>query len=315
MTIDKKFIDEFINVSSKAAYASSLLVGKKDKIAADKAAVDSMRLELNKISMNGQIVIGEGELDEAPMLFVGEKLGTMNGPYLDIAVDPLEGTNFVANNLPGSLSVIAVAEKSNLFNAPETYMNKIATGKIEKNVVDIDFPLKKNIINLAEFKNKKISSITACILDRPRHKEIINELKKMNVNLKLITDGDVSGALLVSDPKHQVDIFLGIGGGPEGVLAASALDAYDCHFQGRFIFDNDKDIKRAKEMGIKDLDKKYELHEIVSGDSIFCATGITSGDLVNGIKINNNEYISETLVTHKSSGLKKIIKKKDIIKL
>ena len=315
MTIDKKFIDEFINVSSKAAYASSLLVGKKDKIAADKAAVDSMRLELNKISMNGQIVIGEGELDEAPMLFVGEKLGTMNGPYLDIAVDPLEGTNFAANNLPGSLSVIAVAEKSNLFNAPETYMNKIATGKIEKNVVDIDFPLKKNIINLAEFKNKKISSITACILDRPRHKEIINELKKMNVNLKLITDGDVSGALLVSDPKHQVDIFLGIGGGPEGVLAASALDAYDCHFQGRFIFDNDKDIKRAKDMGIKDLDKKYELHEIVSGDSIFCATGITSGDLVNGIKINNNEYISETLVTHKSSGLKKIIKKKDIIKL
>ena len=315
MTINKKFIDEFINVSSKAAYASSLLIGKKDKIAADKAAVDSMRLELNKISMNGQIVIGEGELDEAPMLFIGEKLGTMNGPYLDIAVDPLEGTNFAANNLPGALSVIAVAEKSNLFNAPETYMNKIATGKIEKNVVDIDFPLKKNIINLAEFKNKKISSITVCILDRPRHKEIINELKKMNVNLKLITDGDISGALLVSDPKHQVDIFLGIGGGPEGVLAASALDAYDCHFQGRFIFDNDKDIKRAKDMGIKDLHKKYELHEIVSGDSIFCATGITSGDLVNGIKINNNEYISETLVTHKSSGFKKIIKKKDIIKL
>jgi fructose-1,6-bisphosphatase II / sedoheptulose-1,7-bisphosphatase len=315
MTINKKFIDEFINVSSKAAYASSLLVGKKNKIAADKAAVDSMRLELNKISMNGQIVIGEGELDEAPMLFTGEKLGTMNGPYFDIAVDPLEGTNFAANNLPGALSVIAVAEKSNLFNAPETYMNKIATGKIEKNVVDLDFPLKKNITNLAEFKNKKISSITACILDRPRHKEIINELKKMNVNLKLITDGDVSGALLVSDPKHQVDIFLGIGGGPEGVLAASALDTYDCNFQGRFIFDNDKDIKRAKEMGIKDLDKKYELHEIVSGDSIFCATGITSGDLVNGIKINNNEYISETLVTHKSSGLKKIIKKKEIIKL
>ena len=315
MTINKKFIDEFINVSSKAAYASSLLIGKKDKIAADKAAVDSMRLELNKISMNGQIVIGEGELDKAPMLFIGEKLGAMNGPYLDIAVDPLEGTNFAANNLPGALSVIAVAEKSNLFNAPETYMNKIATGKIEKNVVDLDFPLKKNIINLAEFKNKKISSITVCILNRPRHKEIINELKKMNVNLKLITDGDVSGALLVSDPKHQVDIFLGIGGGPEGVLAASALDAYDCHFQGRFIFDNDKDIERAKKMGIKDLDKKYELHEIVSGDSIFCATGITSGDLVNGIKIINNGYVSETLVTHKSSGFKKIIKKKDVIKL
>ena len=314
MTIDKKFINEFINVSTKAALASSYLVGKKDKIAADKAAVDSMRSELNKISMNGKIVIGEGELDEAPMLFIGERLGTMKGPNLDIAVDPLEGTNFAANNLPGALSVIAVAEKSNLFNAPETYMNKLATIKTEKNVVDLDFPLKKNIENLAEFKNKKISSMTACILDRPRHKDIIKELNEMKVNLKLITDGDVSGALLVTDPKHGIDIFLGVGGGPEGVLAASALDAFDCHFQGRFIFDKDKDIKRAKQMGINDLNKKYELNEIVTGDSIFCATGITTGDLVNGITVNDNEFISETLVTHKSSGLKKIIKKKDILK-
>ena len=313
MTIDKKFVEQFINVSSKAALASSYQVGKEDKIAADKAAVDSMRFELNKISMNGRIVIGEGELDEAPMLYIGEKLGSMNGPNFDIAVDPLEGTNFAAKNLPGALSVIAIAEKSNLLNAPETYMNKIATGKIEKDVVDLDFPLKKNILNLAEFKNKKITSITACILNRPRHKEIINELNKMGVNLKLITDGDVSGALLVSDPKHNVDIFLGIGGGPEGVLAASALDAFGCHFQGKFIFDNEKSIGRAKKMGIKDLNKKYDLHEIVSGDSIFCATGITTGDLVKGIKINGNEYISETLVTHKSSGLQKVIKKIDII--
>jgi len=313
VTIDKKFVEQFINVSSKAALASSYQVGKEDKIAADKAAVDSMRFELNKISMNGRIVIGEGELDEAPMLYIGEKLGSMNGPNFDIAVDPLEGTNFAAKNLPGALSVIAIAEKSNLLNAPETYMNKIATGKIEKDVVDLDFPLKKNILNLAEFKNKKITSITACILNRPRHKEIINELNKMGVNLKLITDGDVSGALLVSDPKHNVDIFLGIGGGPEGVLAASALDAFGCHFQGKFIFDNEKSIGRAKKMGIKDLNKKYDLHEIVSGDSIFCATGITTGDLVKGIKINGNEYISETLVTHKSSGLQKVIKKIDII--
>ena len=314
MSIDKKFIDQFANVTQKAALASSYFIGKKDKIAADKAAVDSMRLELNKISMKGKIVIGEGELDEAPMLYIGEKLGTMKGPKLDIAVDPLEGTNFAANNLPGALSVIAVAEKTNLFNAPETYMNKLATIKTEKNVVDLDFPLKKNIRNLAEFKNKKISSITACILDRPRHKKIINQLIEMNVNLKLITDGDVSGALLVSDPKYQVDIFLGIGGGPEGVLAATALDAFDCNFQGRFIFDNDKNKKRAREMGIKDLNKKYELNEIVSGDSIFCATGITSGDLVNGIIVKDDEFISETLVTHKSSGLKKIIKIKDFIK-
>jgi fructose-1,6-bisphosphatase II / sedoheptulose-1,7-bisphosphatase len=314
MTIDRKYIDQFINVSSKAALASSYLVGKKDKIAADQAAVDSMRSELNKIDMNGQVVIGEGSLDEAPMLFTGELLGNKKGPNFDIAVDPLEGTNFVANNLPGSISVIAIAEKGNLFNAPETYMDKIATGKIEKGLIDLDNPLKKNISNLADFMNKDISSITACIMDRPRHKNIIQELKLLNVNIKLITDGDVLGALYVSDPKYNVDIFLGIGGGPEGVLAASALDAYDCHFQGRFIFDNDKDITDAKKMGISDLNKKYELNEIVKGDSIFCATGITGSDVLSGIEINDNDYMSETLVTHKSSNFKKIIKRTDLIK-
>ena len=314
MTIDKKYIDQFINISSKAALASSYLVGKKDKIAADQAAVDSMRSELNKINMNGQVVIGEGSLDEAPMLFTGEFLGNKKGPSFDIAVDPLEGTNFAANNLPGALSVIAIAEKGNLFNAPETYMDKIATGKIEKGLIDLDNSLKKNISNLADFMNKDISSITACIMDRPRHKNIIQELKLLNVNIKLITDGDVLGALYVSDPKYDIDIFLGIGGGPEGVLAASALDAYDCHFQGRFIFDNDKDISDAKKMGISDLNKKYELNEIVKGDSIFCATGITTSDVLSGIEINNNDYTSETLVTHKSSNFKKIIKRTDLIK-
>jgi len=308
MTIDKKFIDQFINVSSKAALASSYLVGKKDKIATDQAAVDSMRSELNKISMNGKVVIGEGSLDEAPMLYTGELLGTKDGPSFDIAVDPVEGTNFAANNLPGAIAVIAVAEKGNLFNAPETYMNKIATGPIEKGLIDLDNSLKKNITNLAIYKNKSIKSVTACILDRPRHKKIIDELKDLNVNLKLITDGDVLGALYVSDSKYNVDIFLGIGGGPEGVLAASALDAYDCHFQGRFIFDNEEDIIEAKKMGILDLDRKYELSEIVKGDSIFCATGITSSNVMSGIKIQDKKYTSETLVTHKSSGLKKIIK-------
>ena len=309
MTIDKKFIDNFIKVSSKAALASSYLIGKKDKIAADQAAVDSMRSELNKINMNGEVVIGEGLLDEAPMLYTGELLGNKKGPDFDIAVDPLEGTNFAANNLPGAISVIAIAEKGNLFNAPETYMDKIATGKIEKGLIDLDYSIKKNISNLADFKNVKISSITACVMDRPRHKKIINELKELKVNLKLITDGDVLGALYVSDPKYNVDIFLGIGGGPEGVLAASALDAYDCFFQGRFIFDNDNDVNDAKKMGIIDLNKKYELKEIVKGDSIFCATGITSSDVLAGIKIENNKYTSETLVTHKSSGFKKIVKK------
>ena len=308
MAIDKSYIDLFHKVSVSAAYASFHLVGKKDKIAADKAAVDAMRNELNKINMNGQIVIGEGELDKAPMLYIGEKLGTGDGPSLDIAVDPLEGTNFAANNLPGALSVIAVAEKSNLFNAPETYMDKIAIAINEKGIVDLDFPVLKNIKNLAEYKNTKPENLTACILDRPRHKKIIEELKLLNVKLKLISDGDVSGALLFADSKNNVDIFLGIGGGPEGVLAASALDAYDCFFQGRFIFDNEKDKNRAKKMGINDFEKKYELNEIVSGDSIFCATGITSGDLVNGIQVNDNSFVSETLITHKLSGIKKIYK-------
>ena len=310
MTIDKNFIDKFVNITSKAALASSYLVGKKDKIAADKAAVDSMRSELNNLEMKGQIVIGEGELDEAPMLYIGEKLGKNNGPEFDIAVDPLEGTNFAANNLPGALSVIAVAEKNSLFNAPETYMEKISTKITEKNVIDLDYTVKKNISNLSDYLNKKPEELTACILDRPRHNEIIEELKKLKVNLKLITDGDVSGALLVTEEKYNIDIFLGTGGGPEGVLAAAALDAFNCNFQGRFLFKTEEDKARAKKMGINDFTKKYELNEIVSGDSIFCATGITSGDLVNGIKIEDNDFVSETLVTHKSSGLKKVIKLK-----
>ena len=313
MTIDKKFIDLFHDVSARAAFSSYHLVGKKDKIAADKAAVDSMRNELNKIDMNGQIVIGEGELDEAPMLYIGEKLGTGNGPFFDIAVDPLEGTNFAANNLPGALTVISVAEKSNLFNAPETYMDKIAISSPEHGVVDLDNSVSKNIKNLAEFKNTSPENLTACILDRPRHKKQIDELKSLNVKLKLITDGDVSGALYVTDKKFNIDIFLGIGGGPEGVLAASALDAYGCYFQGRFIFDTDEDKIRAKKMGISNFTQKYELNEIVSGDSIFCATGITSGDLVNGIKVSDNKFISETLITHKSTNFRKIIKKTHII--
>jgi len=313
MTIDKNFVDQFIKVTSKAALSSSYLVGKKDKIAADKAAVDSMRSELNKMNIQGEIVIGEGELDEAPMLYIGEKVGNKNGPKLDIAVDPLEGTNFAANNLPGALSVVAISEKNNLLNAPETYMDKISTRVTEKNIIDLDYSVKKNISNLSDYLNKNPENITACILDRPRHIKIIDELKQLKVKLKLIQDGDVSGALLVTDNKHDVDIFLGIGGGPEGVLAASALDAFGCSFQGRFLFETDEDKLRAKKMGINDLTKKYELNEIVTGDSIFCATGITSGDLVKGIEIEGNKFISETLVTHKSSGLKKVIKLKQNI--
>ena len=309
MTIEQKFIDQFVNITSKAAVDSYNFVGKKDKIAADKAAVDSIRSNLNQLNIKGKIVIGEGELDEAPMLYIGEKVGTTNGPEIDIAVDPLEGTNFAANNLPGALSVIAIAEKNNLFHAPETYMEKISAKVNEKGVVDLDYSTKENIFNLCEYLNKKPENITACIMDRPRHKDIIDELNILGVKIKLITDGDVSGALLVTDDKYSVDIFLGIGGGPEGVLASVALDTFECSFQGRFLFKSEDDKRRANKMGITNLSKKYELNEIVKGDSIFCATGITSGDLVSGVKIENNKFITETLVTHKSTGLKKIIKK------
>ena len=302
MGLNKNLIDKLIDVTSNAAVACYKHVGKKDKIIADKAATDSMRKNLNLLDIKGKVVIGEGELDEAPMLFIGENLGTGKGPIIDIAVDPLEGTNFAAYNLPGALSVIAIAEEGNLFNAPETYMDKIAVSKdVPYDAIDLDYTIEKNIKNIADHKNKDITKITACLLDRPRHSEIIKKLKKMKVNIKLISDGDVSGALLVTDQKYNVDIFLGIGGGPEGVLAASALDAYNCKFQGRFLFSNEKDITRAKSMGITDLNKKYELKEIVKGDSIFCATGITQSDLVNGVVEKSDMYITETLVTHKES--------------
>jgi len=313
MAIDKKFIDQFVNVTSKAATASFNFVGKKDKIAADKSAVDSMRSELNNMDIKGEIVIGEGELDEAPMLFIGEKLGLGGDLEIDIAVDPVEGTNFVAKNLPGAISVLAISEKGNLFKAPETCMNKIAFGQnVPKEVIDLDNTIEENIKNLSDYKNKKIKDITVCLLDRDRHFEIINSIKKIGAKIKLIKDGDVAGALLVSDKKFNVDIFVGIGGGPEGVIAASALDAMNCNFQGRFLFESDKDKTRAKQMGIKDLNKKYEINEIVKGDSIFCATGITTGDLINGLKKDGSNFHTETLITHKSQNLVNLIHKKYI---
>ena len=315
MALNKELLDKIVSVTSRAAFSCHKFLGKNDKINADKAATDTMREEINKLEINGEVVIGEGELDEAPMLYIGEKLGSGGNLNIDIAVDPVEGTNFVAKNLPGALSVIAVAEKGNLFNAPETYMDKLAVSKkIPHEATDLDFSLEKNIKNLADSLNKDITDITACLLDRPRHAHIIEELKKMNVKMKLISDGDVSGALMVTDDKYNVDIFLGIGGGPEGVLAASAIDAYGCKFQGRFLFNNDRDISRAKKMGIKDLKKKYDLKEIIKGDSIFCATGITNGDLVKGVYVDENKYITESLVTHKYSNMCKIVIREDTIK-
>ncbi len=313
MKLSKELLNNLIEITSNSAIACYPYIGKNEKILADKAATDVMRHQLNKLSISGKVVIGEGELDEAPMLYIGEKLGNGLGPEIDIAVDPVEGTNFVAKNLPGSMSVIVVAEKGNILSAPETYMDKIATGNhIPKGFIDIDFSVEKNIKNYSEITRKKYSDITVCILNRTRHKKIISELQKLNVNIKLITDGDVSAALLVSDKKFNVDIFMGIGGGPEGVIAAAALDALNCNFQGRFLFETAKDKSRAKQMGIKNLDKKYEIHEIIKGESIFCATGITSGDLMKGITVENGKYITETIVTYNKSFLQLVKKKVSI---
>ena len=308
MDIDKIFQDQLIKITQEAAVSVFPYLGKNNKIIADEAATNSMRTNLNKMDIKGNIVIGEGEMDEAPMLYIGERVGTENGPELDIAVDPLEGTNFVAKNLPGAISVIAISKKNNLFNAPESYMEKISyPSGIDQNAIDLDFSLKKNLSNLADSKNKKFENLRICILDRPRHKKIIDEAKSLNINVKLISDGDVSGALLVTDEKHNIDLFLGTGGGPEGVLAASALDTYGCGFQGRFIFDTDELKQRANKMGINDFDKKYKLDEIIKGDSLFCATGITKGDIVNGLELRDNKIVANTLITHKSQNIKKIV--------
>ena len=310
MAIDKKFIDLFIDVTSKAALASSYLVGKKDKIAADKAAVDSMRSELNKINIQGEIVIGEGELDEAPMLYIGEKVGTKKGQDLDIAVDPLEGTNFVAKNLPNAFSVLAVAEKGNLFFAPDTYMEKIAIGPdLPEKIVDLDNSVEENILSLAKAKKTTPDKLTVCLLDRPRHNKIITSLKRMKVNLKLITDGDVSGVIYVVDNKSPVDMYLGTGGGPEGVLAAAALSCYGGQIQTRLVLD-EKEAIRAKKMGITDLKKKYNLEDMIKGDVMFCATGITQGDLTDGIKEYENYFEATTIVLHKDGKINSLLKNK-----
>ena len=309
MKLSRELLNNLIEITSNSAIACYPYIGKNEKILADKAATDVMRDQLNKLNIKGKVVIGEGELDEAPMLYIGEELGNGIEPEIDIAVDPVEGTNFVAKNLPGSMSVLAVAKKGNLLNAPETYMNKIATGNhIPKGSIDLDFTVEKNINIYSEITTKKNSEITVCILNRSRHSKIISELKRLNVNIKFITDGDVSGALLVSDKKFNVDIFMGIGGGPEGVIAAAALKTLNCNFQGRFLFETNQDINRAKEMGIKDLNKKYEINEIVKGESIFCATGITSGDLMNGVIKEDNKYITESIITHNKSNLE-LVKK------
>ena len=311
MNIDKKFVPIFARVTERAAYGASLYIGKNDKIAADQAAVDEMRNELNKIKMKGKIVIGEGELDEAPMLYINEKVGTNEGDEFDIAVDPLEGTNFTAKNLPNALSVMAISKKGNLLNAPDIYMEKIAIGaSLPKNLVDLDNNLEKNIKYLSEAKNTSPDKLTVCVLKRSRHEKIIECLNSLKVNIKFISDGDVSGVISVANPNLKVDMYVGIGGGPEGVLAAAALNCLDCQMQSRLVYQNDIDRKRTEKLGIKDLDKKYNIQDMVKGDVIFLATGVTDGEFVKGIKADSDFFKSETLVLHKSSKINKILKSK-----
>ena len=313
MPINKKFIEDFVKSTSYAAYGASLLKGKNDKIAADKAAVDEMRTQLNKINMKGKIVIGEGEMDEAPMLYVDEKVGNNSGEEFDIAVDPLEGTNLTAKNLPNALSVLAVSTKGSLLRAPDIYMEKIAIGpNLPENLIDLDYGIKKNILLLAEAKKTKPEKLTVCLLKRPRHEEIIKTLNNMNVKIKYISDGDVSGVISVAIPNLKVDLFVGVGGAPEGVLAAAALDCLNCQMQTRLVFNEESEKEKAYKLGIKDLKMKYVISDMVKDDVIFCASGVTDGDLVGGIKKINNIYESETFVLHKSTKTNKIIRYKII---
>ena len=308
MSIEKDYFKKFIKTTEMAAIGAFPFIGKGDKNAADKGSVDKMRNELNQIDMNGEVVIGEGEMDEAPMLYIGEKVGTHKGQNLDIALDPLEGTNFVAKNLPNAFSVLAVCEKGNLLSAPDTYMEKIAIGKnLPKNLLDLDNSVEQNIKLLSDAKKKSINKITACILKRPRHEKIIKSLEKLNVKIKFISDGDVSGAISVVDAKKNIDIYLGIGGGPEGVLAAAALSCMGGQIQTRLVLD-DQQKKRANKLGIKDVKRKYNIDDMIKGDVIFCASAITNGDIVDGIKDLGDKYEVSTFALHKDFKIFKKIK-------
>ena len=309
--LEPKLLDQIIDVAAVAAYKSSLLKGKGDKNAADQAAVDAMRQKLNELNICGKVVIGEGEMDEAPMLYIGEILGKSKNPRIDIAVDPLDGTKLAANNQPNAISVISISEEGMLLQAPDTYMNKISVGHgLPENIVDLDEDVKSNIKNLARAKNKSVDEICICLLDRERHKHFIEDIKSLGAKLKLISDGDVAGSIFSALETSDVDMYLGIGGAPEGVLAASAIKCLGGQFQARLKIKDEDEIKRATNLGIKDFEKKYYLNDLVKGDVIFCSSGVTDGDLVSGVKLRNKEYETETFALHYSQKFFKKAKKK-----
>ena len=309
--LEPNLLDQIIDVAAVAAYKSSLLKGKGDKNAADQAAVDAMRQKLNELNICGKVVIGEGEMDEAPMLYIGEILGKSKNPRIDIAVDPLDGTKLAANNQPNAISVISISEEGMLLQAPDTYMDKISVGRgLPENIVDLDEDVKSNIKNLARAKNKSVDEICICLLDRERHKHFIEDIKSLGAKLKLISDGDVAGSIFSALETSDVDMYLGIGGAPEGVLAASAIKCLGGQFQARLKIQDDDEIKRATNLGIKDFEKKYYLNDLVKGDVIFCSSGVTDGDLVSGVKLRNKEYETETFALHYSQKFFKKVKRK-----
>ena len=307
--INPNLLNSFIKVCERAAYGASKYKGMNNKIAADKAAVDEMRSELNKIDMRGKVVIGEGEMDKAPMLYIGEEIGTGKGEDLEIAVDPLEGTNFAAKNLPNAIAVMAVAKKGCLLSAPDTYMEKIAIGAgYPKNIIDLDNTVEKNIKLIAEAKDLKPENLTACLLKRSRHDKIISTLVSLNVKIKFIDDGDVTGVISVVDPNSPIDVYLGTGGAPEGVLAAAALHCLGGQMQSRLVIKSDEEIKRAKKLGISNFEKKYTIDDMIKGDVIFCATGVTDGDILNGIIDKGDYFEANSFVLHKNQKIAKKIK-------
>ncbi|GAA0441482.1 MULTISPECIES: class II fructose-bisphosphatase [Sphingomonas] len=307
--LDRVLVLEMVRVTEAAAIAASTLVGRGDEKAADAAAVEAMREALNGLDMDGTVVIGEGERDEAPMLFIGEKVGTGQGPAIDIALDPLEGTTICAKAGPNSLAVLAIAEEGGLLNAPDVYMDKIAVGPgYPAGVIDLDRTPTENVEAIAAAKGVKPHEIIACVLDRPRHEALIAELRAIGCGVVLIGDGDVAGVIATTDPDTTIDVYMGTGGAPEGVLACAALRCVGGQFKGRLLFRNDDERGRAAKWGVTDLDKQYDLTELARGDCIFAATGVTDGSLLAGVKRMRGKMTTESVVMRASSGTVRWVK-------
>ena len=304
LALERVLTLELVRVTERAAVSAARLSGRGNEKAADQAAVDAMRRELNELPIDGTIVIGEGERDEAPMLFIGETVGNKHGPKVDIAVDPLEGTTLCAKNMPGAIATMAMAEGGTLLNAPDVYMEKIAIGPgYPIGLVDLDAPAEENIRRLAEAKGVQPSDITALILDRPRHADLIASVRKVGAAVRLITDGDVAGVIHTADPADTgIDIYIGVGGAPEGVLAAAALRCIGGQMQCRLVLDTQEKRERAAKMGIKDPRKKYEIADMVQGDCLFAATGVTDGALLDGVRFRKNVIETETVVMRSVTG-------------